>query len=37
METEYGNEKACANCGDEWSPLSEQGYCPECQQIAENQ
>ena len=34
-QPEFGNETACANCGDEWSPLSKQDYCPECQKQAD--
>lgn len=26
----FGNESACANCGDEWSQLDEAGHCGEC-------
>lgn len=30
-EPEYGNDECCQNCGDEWSPLTDNGYCEECQ------
>lgn len=33
--SEMRDEAACANCGDEWSLLSKQGYCPECQEQAD--
>lgn len=32
-EPEYGNDEACSNCGDEWSPLTmESGVllCEDC-------
>ncbi len=32
-EPEYGNETACANCGDEWATLDERGHCPECAKV----
>jgi hypothetical protein len=32
---EYGNDTACANCGDEWATLDMFGYCPECAEIGE--
>jgi uncharacterized CHY-type Zn-finger protein len=31
MANEYGNEKACSNCGNEWSDkYDEDGLCDEC-------
>ena len=32
---EYGNEESCSNCGDEWSPLGEDGLCEECLLVKE--
>jgi len=32
---EYGNDTACANCGDEWSKLDEHSHCQECAQVRE--
>lgn len=28
--TEYGNEQACSNCGDEWSTLTMESGVPLC-------
>jgi hypothetical protein len=30
---EFGNETACANCGDEWAALDENNLCRECREI----
>ena len=30
LENGFGNESACANCGDEWSQLDRAGHCGEC-------
>lgn len=32
-ETEYGNEVACSNCGDEWAKTYTDGLCEECYEI----
>jgi len=29
---EFGNDVACANCGDEWAPLSN-NLCAECSEV----
>lgn len=35
--TEFGNDKACDNCGDEWAPLDDKGLCPDCRAVWEEQ
>jgi predicted amidophosphoribosyltransferase len=32
---DFGNETACANCGDEWTRLDEMGLCPDCREVWE--
>lgn len=32
---EFGNDTACANCGDEWAGLDDKGLCPDCREVWE--